>query len=217
VTVRPATALAFAAFALAAPASAQASGRDLVGRYRAAEGPDVAGQLELRSDGRFDYALAAGALDEAAQGRWEQRGDMACLTTEPTPVPPVFQPKAPPADQEATVLVTWPPRPDGGSRGVPGVDFVIGFDTGEPVTGYAQEDGWSLPADERRTPRWIELTEPIHGVALARTAFAGKFLAVLVPNDIGVVNFQGACLEQTARGVVLHRAEGEMRFVRAER
>lgn len=196
--------------ALATPLEA----RDLAGRYRAAEGPDAGGQLELRADGRFGYEFAAGALDERAQGRWVQRGDQACLTTEPKPVAPVLQPAPVPADQTATVRVTWAKS----DRGIPGVDFVIGFDQGEPVTGYTQEDGWSLPEDERRTPRWIALTEPIYRVPLARTAFpaGGKFRAVLVPNDIGVVDFQNACLEPTTTGFVLHRAEGEMRFV-AER
>lgn len=190
---------------LASPAAA----RDLAGRYRAAEGPDVAGRLELRSDGRFGYEFAAGALDERAQGRWVRQGERACLTTEPTPVAPVLQPAPAPAEQAATVRVTWP---KGG--GIAGVDFVIGFDHGEPATGYTQEDGWSLPADERRTPRWIELVEPIHRIPLARTPFpaSGKFLAVLVPNDIGVVDFRNACLERSGRGFVLHRAEGDMRF-----
>ncbi|MDB5724759.1 MAG: putative secreted protein [Novosphingobium sp.] len=207
---------------LASPAAA----RDLAGRYRVTEGPDVAGRLELRGDGRFGYEFAAGALDERAQGRWVQRGDpgheRACLTTAPKPVAPVLQPGPVPADQAATVRVTWAKS----DRGIPGVDFVIGFDSGEPVTGYTQEDGWTLPQDERRTPRWIELMEPIYRVPLARTAFpasgpsAGKFRAVLVPNDIGVVDFQDACLEQARtgneEGYVLHRAEGDMRFA-AER
>ena len=30
----------------------------------------------------------------------------------------------------------------------------------------------------------------------------------------GVVDFDGACAEKTGRGITLHRAEGEMRFVR---
>ncbi len=192
--------------------------RDLAGRYRTAEGPDVAGELELRKDGGFAYEFAAGALDERAQGRWAARqtpaGPQACLTTEPKPAAPVLQPAPAPADQEATIFVAWP-----NGRGIAGVDFVIGFDHGEPLDGYTQEYGWALPADERRIPRWIELNEQIYRVPLARTVFpaGGKFRAILVPNDIGVVDFQDACLERTDRGFVLHRAEGEMRFVAEER
>lgn len=200
-----------ASLTLALLVSAPSAAQSLAGHYRLAEGPDVAGQLELTADGRFGYELAAGALDERAQGRWEQRGGAACLTTEPKPKPPEFQPAAPLAGDEATVRVTWP---DG--RGIPGVDFTIGFDVGEPLSGYTQEDGWTLPEDEPRTPRWIELTEPIYRIRLPRISFAGKrFRAELVPNDIGLVDFQGTCLTQQGDRYVLHRAEGEMRFVRS--
>jgi hypothetical protein len=199
--------LPLVALVAAAPAAAQ----DLAGRYRLAEGPDVAGQLELRADGRFGYALAAGALDERAQGRWELRGGAACLTTEPRPKPPELRPADPLAGDAATVRVTWE-----NGRGIAGVDFVIGFDSGEPVDGYTQDYGWTLPAEETRPPRWIELTEPIHRVRLPRTPFAGsRFRAVLVPNDIGVVEFQGACLTRQGERYVLRRAEGEMTFVRS--
>lgn len=195
------------ALLLGAPAAAES----LAGRYRLSEGPDVAGQLELTADGRFGYELAAGALDERAQGRWEQRGEAACLTTEPTPKAPELRPAEPLAGDEATVRVTWP-----GGRGIPGVDFTIGFDSGDPVSGYTQEYGWTLPGDEVRKPRWIELTEPIHRVRLARTEFSGRrFRAELVPNDIGVVDFRGACLSLQGDRYVLRRAEGEMRFVRS--
>lgn len=199
--------LPLVALLVTAPAAAQ----DLTGRYRLAEGPDVAGQLELRADGRFGYALAAGALDERAQGRWEMRGGAACLTTEPRPRPPELRPADPLAGDEATVRVTWE-----NGRGIPGVDFTIGFDSGEPVEGYTQDYGWTLPADERRPPRWIELVEPIHRVRLDRTSFSGKhFRAVLVPNDIGVVDFQAACLTRDGERYVLRRAEGAMSFVRS--
>jgi hypothetical protein len=190
-----------------------AAGQVLAGRYRLAEGPDVAGQLELRQDGRFGYELAAGALDERAQGRWEMRGEAACLTTEPRPKPPELRPAEPLAGDEATVRVTWE-----NGRGIPGVDFVIGFDSGEPASGYTQDYGWTLPPDEQRTPRWIELTEPIHRVHLGRMPFSGRhFRAVLVPNDIGVVDFQGACLSRQGERYLLRRAEGEMTFRRVER
>lgn len=194
------------ALLLSAPAAAQG----MAGRYRLAEGPDVAAQLELTEDGRFGYELAAGALDERAQGRWERRGEAACLTTEPRPKAPEMR-AADPAGQEATVRVTLP-----NGRGIGGVDFLIGFDGGETVDGYTQEDGWTLPEDDTRTPRWIELTEPIYRVHLARTDFTGKhFRAELVPNDIGMADFQGACLSRQGDRYVLRRAEGEMHFIRS--
>ena len=40
---------------------------------------------------------------------------------------------------------------------------------------------------------------------------------IIEPNDLGVVDFENACAEKTDRGLTLHRAEGEMRFVRLGR
>ncbi|HET6526930.1 hypothetical protein [Sphingopyxis sp.] len=159
--------------------------------------------------------LAAGALDERAEGRWEMRGERICLTTDPKPVPPAME-KGPLIEVEGTVptlLVTWP-----NGEGVPGVDFTIGFDSGDPAEDYTQYYGWTMPEDDARVPRWVELREPIYGITAPRydltEADGGKLRVIIVPNDIGVVDFDGACAEKTERGLTLHRAEGDMRFVR---
>ena len=207
---------AFAAVLIAAPAAAQDS--PFVGEYSLAEGPDVGGGLLIRNDGRFQYMLAAGALDEQAEGRWEVRGDMVCLTTDPKPVPPAMEKGAPIEVEGAvpTLLVTWP-----NGKGIPGVDFTICFDSGDPTEDYTQVYGWTMPEDDERIPRWIEVREPIYGITAPRyeltEADGGKLRVIIVPNDIGVVNFEGACAEKTERGLTLHRAEGDMRFVRLGR
>ena len=205
--------LLLAAALIAVPAAAQDS--PFVGEYAIAEGPDAGGGLLIRGDGRFQYYFVAGAFDERAEGRWEMRGAMVCLTTDPKPVPPTME-KGPPIEAEGeipTLLVTWP-----NGEGVAGVDFVIGFDSGDPAEDYTQYDGWTMPAGDTRVPRWVELREPIYGIAAPRyeltEADDGKLRVIIVPNDIGVVDFDGACAEKTERGLTLHRAEGEMRFVR---
>jgi hypothetical protein len=199
--------------ALTAPAAAEDS--PFVGEYSLAEGPDVGGGLLIRNDGRFQYILAAGALDERAEGRWETRGDTVCLTTDPKPVPPAME-KGPLIEVEGavpTLLVTWP-----NGKGIPGVDFTIGFDSGDPAEDYTQVYGWTMPEDDKRIPRWIEVREPIYGITAPRYELAeadgGRLRVIIRPNDIGVVNFEGACAEKTERGLTLHRAEGRMRFVR---
>ncbi|MBJ7438829.1 MAG: hypothetical protein JHD35_07370 [Sphingopyxis sp.] len=202
-----------AAALIAAPAAAQDS--PFVGEYSLAEGPDVGGGLLIRNDGRFQYMLAAGALDERAEGRWEARGDTVCLTTDPKPVPPAMEKGALLEVDGAvpTLLVTWP-----NGRGIPGVDFTIGFDNGDPVEDYTQVYGWTMPKNDKRIPRWIEVRESIYDITAPRfeltEADGGKLRAIIVPNDIGVVDLDGACAEKTERGVTLHRAEGDMRFVR---
>lgn len=205
--------LLLAAALIAAPAAAQDS--PFVGEYSLAQGPDVGGGLLIRNDGRFQYMLAAGALDERAEGRWEARGDTVCLTTDPKPVPPTME-KGALIDVDGsvpTLLVTWP-----NGRGIPGVDFTIGFDSGDPIDDYTQADGWTMPDEDKRIPRWVELREAIYDITAPRFELTetdgGKLRAIIVPNDIGVVDFEDACAEKTDRGVTLHRAEGDMRFVR---
>lgn len=204
---------AIAAALITAPVAAQDS--HFVGEYSLAEGPDVGGGLLIRNDGRFQYMLAAGALDEQAEGRWEMRGDMVCLTTDPKPVPPAFEKSALIEVEGAipTLLVTWP-----NGEGVAGVDFTIGFDSGDPAEDYTQYYGWTMPENDKRIPRWIEVREPIYGITAPRyeltEADGGKLRVTIIPNDMGVVNFEGACAEKTERGLTLHRAEGDMRFRR---
>lgn len=208
--------LLLAAALIAVPAAALDS--PFVGEYSLAEGPDVGGGLLIRNDGRFQYMLAAGALDERAEGRWEVRGDRICLTTDPKPVPPAMTKGAPIEVDGAvpTLLVTWP-----NGRGIPGVDFVIGFDSGDPAEGYTQDYGWTMPEEDKRIPRWVEVREPIYGITAPRfeltEADGGKLRVIIEPNDLGVVDFENACAEKTERGLTLHRAEGEMRFVRIGR
>ena len=187
----------------------------VVGYYRLTGEQDAAGELLLRGNGQFKYALEEGALDEHAEGRWARHGKRLSLTTIPKPVPPVFRiaPRSADAPNAPTLHVTWP---DG--RGVAGVDFRIGFDSGNPVIDYTQYDGWTMPADEHRIPRWIELIEPIYGVVSPRypidSAARGTLNFVIVPNSIGVVDFDGMVVDVLPDTLLIHRGEGEMRFVR---
>lgn len=192
-----------------------AEARDLVGEYRLSAGPDVAGGLLILPDGRFKYGLAAGALDEGAEGRWEQRGDAVCLFTEPAPVPPAFAKVAPREVDGAvpTILVTWP-----NGRGIAGIDFIIEFDEGDAIEDYTQSDGWTMAEDDRRIPRRIELHEPVHNITAPPfdldEADGGTLHVQLIPNDLGVPHFDGACLMARDDTFILYREEGTMRFVR---
>lgn len=200
------------ALVAAAPAVAQSS---FEGTYRLADGPDVAGELILTPDGRFRYALIAGALDELAEGRWVAVDGKVQLYTEPKPKPPVFSigPQSVTTDGPLKLLVTWPK-----GDGIAGIDFTIGFDSGPPITDYTQYYGWTMPADEKRIPRWIELVEPIHGVASPRftidIAKGNALTFVLTPNDLGIVDFAGTVVERVGDRLVMHRRLGDVTFVR---
>ncbi len=181
------------------------------GNYRVSEGPDVAGSLAIGADHRFRYGLSAGALDEHAEGSWHRQGAQICLRTEPRPVPAQFALVPAPAAQEPTLLVTWP-----NGHGIALVDFVIGFDSGEPLRGYTQDYGWSMPEGDTRQPRWIELGVRMFQLQSPRFALDGQktIRAVLTPKDLGTVDFQDHCLEARGKGFVLHRPGGDLRLVR---
>ena len=206
----------FILLGLAFLASGVAAAAPAPGLFRLDEGSEAAGGLELRADGRFAYALALGALDEHAEGRWEWRDGTICLFTEPTPVPPAFARAEPgeATDPAATLLVSWP-----GGEAIAGIDFRMGLDDGSVIEGYTQYDGWSLPDNDARRPLWIEVSEPIHRIGPVRfelePADRARLRLTLIPNDLGVVNFEDACLDETADGVLfLHRGGGVMRFTR---
>lgn len=197
----------------AAPAAA--AERSPAGEYRLVGEPDVASGIRLKADGRFQYFLIAGALDERAEGRWSAAGGRVALVTEPKPVPPRFRQAQPGKTGEAALAVRIE-SPDG--RGIAGVDLRLGFDEGEPIHAYTQEDGWVLPPEERRTPRWIELAVPMHGLASPRFPIdlaAGNALAfTLVANDLGVLDFEGVAVTLEKKALVVERGGGRLRYER---
>jgi hypothetical protein len=183
------------------------------GEYRLVGEQDVASGLRLQPDGRFQYFLIAGALDEGAQGRWSAVGGLVILVTEPKPVPPVFG-AAPAGRTDSAALSVRVATPAG--HGIAGVDLRIGFDQGPPIEDYTQEDGWSLPAEEKRTPRWIELKVPMHELVSPRFPIdlaAGNALTfTLTPNDLGILDFDGIRIERSGRALVMVRKGARLRY-----
>jgi hypothetical protein len=188
------------------------------GHYRLAGGPDVASEILLRPDGRFQFFLMEGALDEQAQGRWTAEGNRIKLVTLPKPAPPVFSagPAATTTEAPLKLRVTWP---DG--RGIALIDLRVGFDSGDPVQGYTQEDGWSLDPEETRAPRWVELGLDMYGVPYKRFPIdlsKGNSLAfTLTPNGLGTMEFDDVEVEAEPGALVFRRGGQEGRYVRQAR
>lgn len=205
-----ASALVFLCLAGASPPA-----RSPAGHYRLVGEHDVASELILQADGHFQYALAAGALDEQAEGRWTREGDTVFLTTEPKPRPAVFT-SGPAGRIKGTPLnvkVTWP-----NGRGVALIDLRVGFDKGEPATGYTQNYGWTMASDEKRVPRWIEFALPMYALQSQRftidAAKANDLTFVLTPNDLGTVDFERLPLTIGDARLVMHRFESELVYVK---
>ena len=219
-----------AAIAVALPADARSP---YSGRYRVAEGPDVAGGLELGADGRFRYFLSAGALDQRAEGSWTETAGDIRLTTDPKPVPPSFArgPDAKPdgGEAEGEDAPTLHVRLADG-RDLAGIDFRLGLTTGAGMAGYTQAEGWRFEEPGAETPArtpaetperkiaWVELIEPIYGVVSQRFVIdppaAGGLVFVLTPNDIEIVDFQNDRFERRTDDFVLHLGERTLQMVR---
>ena len=84
-----------------APPAAPVTRESLAGAYDGGQ-MEVAAQLLLKPDGRFQYELAYGALDETAEGTWAFHDGAVFLTTVPAAIPPRF------------VIVSDTPDPRGG-------------------------------------------------------------------------------------------------------
>lgn len=198
---------------LALGAASPAAEPSPAGSYRLTGEQDVASGLRLQSDGRFQYFLIAGALDEQAQGRWTVAEGVVTLVTEPAPVAPAFSPAEPGRTNSAALLVKVN-SPAG--RGLAGIDLRIGFDEGPPLEAYTQEDGWALPTGEKRVPRWIELVLPMHVFTSPRFPIdlaAGNALDfTLTPNDLGVFDFKGVKVEVAKQALIITRGGGRMRY-----
>jgi hypothetical protein len=202
-----------AALLLLSPA---APAPDPVGRYRLQGEHDVASELIIARDGHFEYALAAGALDEEATGPWQRVGNEIRLTTRPKPVPPGFSAGA--AKKVAfgplTLHVTWP-----GGHDAVGTDLRIDFETGPPLVTYVGgPDGWTMPEEETRNPVAVTFALGMFGVESQRfpidAAKANDVSFLITPHDLGKVDFQGLVLDVEPGRLVMHRGQARMMYVR---
>ncbi|MEO8547764.1 MAG: hypothetical protein ABI422_05290 [Sphingomicrobium sp.] len=215
--IRRALTTSFCVAALALTSQAAVARDGLAGRYRLHDGPDVASELILLPNGKFEYFLMAGSLDEQAQGTWRVDGGALRLATIPTPVPAIFStgPASSSADGPLVLHVTTP-----AGRGLASVHFVLGFDTGRPVTGYTQDYGWSLDGGEKRAPRWIEFSVPIYNLTSPRFAIdltrGNEQTFILTPNDLGTIDFTGMQVDIQPHRLILHRDGGLMTFEESE-
>lgn len=199
-------------------ADGSARAQDIVpGLYRAAEGPDLASQLQIEENGHFRYFLSYGALDEQAEGLWKRTAGGIALTTDPRPRPPLFSVAAAEPGGEApfTLQVVWP---DG--SGIAGIDLRIGFANGETAQAYTQQDGWTMDQDPRGAPIWIELYDAIHGFASPRFTLAPGARTVRVlytPNDLGIADFNEAPVTLEQGRLLLRRGDGAIHYVKDDR
>jgi len=192
---------------------AMAQSTSLVGTYDGRQ-MEMAAGLELQANGRFRFALAYGALDEQAAGKWSLHGDRVLLTSDPV-TPPRF------------VLVSQ-------SRGAPGVlrvdldvpkgvsrqyfNALIAKANGQTERRQLAEDGLLLPFAAAEAPITLRLSLQMFEVASApvrldaNSGYSVRFR--FEPNDIGKVPFQAAPLTVVNGALLLDRHGRTIRFRR---
>lgn len=167
---------------------AAASSSPLVGTYDGHQ-MEMAVGLDLRADGRFDYGLSYGALDESANGTWSLDGNVVLLTSGPV-TPPKF------------VLIEQRPAPDGKMHLVLDLpkgwtkqyfDAEIGLADGRFVGGQLSDDSDAIslaPGDRPVSLRLALGVYELRSDAFRLDGTAASTIHVRFdPNDLGKVAF----------------------------
>lgn len=191
-------------------ANAQAS---LAGIYDGNQ-MEMAVGLELMADGRFRYAMAYGALDEQAEGRWTTRGNQVLLTSDPV-TPPRFVLISQGRGTEGLLQVQLD-VPRGVSR-----QYFNAFITkanGQTERMQFAEEGLMVPFSRGDGPMGIRLVLQVFDIASQPVRLdpaAGYSLRFrFEPNDVGKVAFQATPLTIVNGDLVLDRHGRTIRFKR---
>ncbi len=195
----------------AGPATAQSG--SLAGVYDGGQ-MEIAAALELRSDGRFNYALSYGALDEQAAGRWTVSGDRVLLSSNPVVAPRVFLVSRGRGPEGILQLSLDVPR--GVSRQY--FDAMVTGGNGQTQKVQLSEEGLFMPFSRADPPTVVRLVLQIFRVASEpvkldpSSGYAVQFR--FEPNDIGKVDFRAEPLRIVNGDLVLGRHGRTLRFRR---
>ena len=193
------------------PATAQSG--SLAGVYDGGQ-MEIAAALELKPDGRFNYALSYGALDEQAAGRWTVNGDRVLLSSNPVVAPRLFLVSR--GREPEGMLQLGLDVPRGVSRQY--FDAMITRGNGQTQKVQLSEEGLSLPFARTDPPSAVRLVLQIFRVASEpvkldpSSGYAVQFR--FEPNDIGKVDFRAEALRIVNGDLLLDRHGRTLRFRR---
>ena len=200
---------------LAAASALPASAQKLVGVYDGHQ-MEMAVGIELKADGRFEYGLSYGAMDEQAEGHWTVSGDKVLLTSDPVKAPRfslIGQKPAPAGTFQISLEVP---------KGMSAQYFHGMF-----VTAKGHGDEEQLRDEEPRD--WvIDKADPpikamvslqmfgLHSDPVAIDPAKGYALQFrFEPNDLGKVDFKATALTIDNGDLLLDRFDRHSRFHRA--
>ncbi|HSI17828.1 MAG TPA: hypothetical protein VK980_08670 [Sphingomonas sp.] len=185
----------------------------LVGEYDGHQ-MEMAAGLELKADGRFQYGLSYGALDEEAEGSWAADHGSVVLTSDHV-TPPRFtlvEQKAGPA-KELRIAIDVPH-----GMNPQYFDAVVAFADGHVVQEQLSEDEKVIPLANGAVPTRVMIVLSIfdlHGDWVAVDPAKGNRLRFgFEANDLGKVDFHGAALRNEGGDLLLDRYGRTIRFHR---
>jgi hypothetical protein len=203
--------------ALAQPAAGPPSPADqcLAGDYDG-HAMEMGGGLRLEAGGRFEYGLSYGAVDEAAQGRWERDASHVYLTSDPV-TPPRFSligESAAPTGEFRVAL----DLPRGISRQY--FDVLLTLADGRHMQRQMAEDGLVVPLAPGERVVSLRVVLPVFDLESDRfpvgAGAASEVRLRFEPNDLGKVAFAHEPLAIDGGALVLQRYDRAIRFRRSE-
>ena len=184
--------------------TAPAISSQLVGTYDGHQ-MEMAVGLKLQADGRFDYGLSYGALDESASGTWRVEGGNVLLTSDPVTPPTFVMLEQQQGSDGKTHLVL--DLPNGWTRQY--FDAEIRLADGRIVGGQLSDDSDTLPLAPGDRPVSLRLTLGVYDLRsdafrLDGTA-ASRIHLRFEQNDLGKVAFTKTPLRIDYGNLLLER------------
>jgi len=172
---------------------------------------EMAAALELRLDGRFDYWLAYGALDESASGRWRREGNRVVLTSDPFTPPRIALVRSAQASAGVDMQLDVP---QGISRQY--FSAVVTFASGERRPMQLREEGLSFAIDPTNPPVSLRLVLPIYMLESEAVPLDGakgwRLGFRFEPNELGKVDLSDTPFEIEDGVLILDRYDRRVVF-----
>jgi hypothetical protein len=174
---------------------------------------EVAARLLLQPNGHFQYELAYGALDEAAEGTWEIKQGVILLTTVPAANPPRFVVVS---DQSVPTVGLWIKLASGPiMQGARQRIYLIYAPNEEPDMAEVADDG-NVPLPNNRRPTAIIPEIPVYPIMVKPIPLTGagghRLTLRFEPNDIGKADFHPQVLAIANGVLVMTRPDLQLRL-----
>lgn len=194
--------------------SAPSNSGPLAGTYDGGQ-MEMAVGLELRADGRFDYGLSYGALDERASGTWSVDGRTVLLTSDPVTLPKFTLLEQRPASDGKMHLMLDLPK--GWTRQY--FDAEVGLADGRFVGGQLSDDSDAISLAPGDRPVSLRLALDVYELRSDTFRLDGTAASTIhvrfKPNDLGKVAFTKTPLRIDGKALTFERYGRSIVFRRA--